>query len=483
MKLKILTLLFSLTLFGCHLNTRMPETLSHDVPIDIKESSIALPISIPVDQIKNLLQQAINENSAQGYLFMQGGISIAPATDLQIILKNSAPVSASAKNDSIELSIPLRADLYVSWKTCSGWPIKICVGHHVDSAPEFTVFVNMKPGLTPDYKFQPNINLTYSLDKPVSFPLGPFTVNLVSQTNNAINKQLTSLQAKLNNELAAKVDARKAAQQAWATATKPISISKENNLWLVGDVTRLYSAPFTTVNNSALINVGIDGKFSAVLGDPPSAQTEGPLPPLAIQAPNPGFVLNLPLTIQYSELENQIRKNTDKLMFDYKGNTIQVKDVKISSTASGELSTGFYVTLKSSGEWLGKSGWLYLVGTPVYDPSSRIVSIKNLSYDTQTQSVLVDTAAWAIEPLVTAKFEEKLAVSIGDYIDATTVKLNAFATSIPIEGIGELNGKLDALDVNAIIVQTKSLTVLTHAKGAMSMNLENVSMQTAVAKK
>lgn len=461
-------------LSGCQLNTKVPDPLPESSPIEAKTSSISVPIAISSNEIRAILQRTINESLVDGNLFKESGRDLGYDTHLQTIIRPNGPVSASASDGSVKLQIPLIADLYVNWKTCRKVLVKICAGHHEDAQGAFTVLVDMKPEITAGYGVNPNVNLTYNLDKPVSITVGPVTVNLVSVTREAINKQLTSFQKTINTEYAGKLPLREAAEKAWAAAANPILVSQENNLWLTSRLEELNSAPLTTEGDRAILNLGFSGKFSALVGDPPAAQAPTPLPPLKPTAAPSGFVLNMPLTLPFVELEK--RANTlPAFSYNYKGNVITVKKMALSSTRDGKLSLGLQVNLSTAGKWFDKSGWVYLTGTPVYDQTGKRVVFQHLGYTAQTESVLLNQAAWAVEPLVVAALKDRAYIEIADYLSSAQAKVNAFVTSIPVQGVGTITGHLDSLAIEDIIVQQQNIVVVANAEGSMAITVEGVA--------
>jgi hypothetical protein len=462
-------------LSGCQLNTKVPDPLPESLPIEAKTSWISVPIVISSNEIRAILQRTISESLVDGNLFKESGRDLGYDTHLQTILRPNGPVSASASDGSVKLQIPLIADLYVNWKTCrTVLGVRICAGHHEAAQGAFTVLVDMKPEITAGYGVNPNVDLTYNLDKPVSFTIGPVTVNLVSVTREAINNQLTSFQKTINTEYAGKLPLREAAEKAWAAAANPILVSQENNFWLTSRLEELNSAPLTTEGDKAILNLGFSGKFSALVGDPPAAQAPSPLPPLKPTAAPSGFVLNMPLTLQFVELEKRVN-TLPAFSYNYKGNVITVKKMALSSTRDGKLSLGFQVNLSTAGKLFDKSGWVYLTGTPVYDQTGKRVVFQHLGYTAQTESVLLSKAAWAVEPLVVAVLKDRAYIEISDYLSNAQAKVNAFVTSIPVQGVGTITGHLDSLAIENIIVQQQNIVIVTNAEGSMAMTIEGVA--------
>jgi hypothetical protein len=53
--------------------------------------------------------------------------------------------------------------------------------------------------------------------------------------------------------------------------------------------------------------------------------------------------------------------------------------------------------------------------------------------------------------------------------------VNAFVTSIPVQGVGTITGHLDSLAIEDIIVQQQNIVVVANAEGSMAITVEGVA--------
>ncbi len=468
----------TLVLTGCNFDSKEPDRLNVDTAVKMDESSISLPISIQAGEIQSLLQEAINENSNGNRLFFESGRKVGNGVSIQTDVKTRGNVTVYARNNNIEARLPLHVDLRADWEKCKRINLlvgskRVCVKHHEDTNAQFTVIAKLSPRLNSEYKLEPNIDLDYALDRGAQIKVGPIEINLVSKTREALNKQMEKFQAKLDASLQGKINAKAQAQKAWDLAQKPIQLIKDE-VWLLGDISSLHATPLFTANNAAHLGIGIKGSFSISLGDPDYSRQIKPLPALETILPTSGFILNIPVIADYSELEKQANKRLKEYQIDYEGNKVTVKKVSVFGTSSGRLVVGANVNLKSSGDWFGTTGWVYLLGTPEFSQSKSELTITDIEYDVNTESAILDTAAWAASPFIKGKIEEALRFDISKDLTKAKKLANEQMKDITIENIGNLTGSLSTFEVSAVTVQSKGVQITAKASGDMRLNLANL---------
>lgn len=467
-------LLFGLV--GCKIDSRAPDRLNSNTITQPEESYISLPISISAEEIQTLLQQAINENSNGDQLFFESGRSVGNGVKIQTIVKKRGNVSVHARNNNIEAILPLHVDLRADWEKCErikfGFGSKnICAKHHEDTNAQFTVAVKLGPRINSEYKLEPNLDLDYKLDRPVQIKIGPIEINLVSKTREALDNQISKFQAKLDASLQGKIDAKSHAQRAWDLTQKPIRLSKTENVWLMSSVSSLHATPLFTSDNAAHLGFAIKGNFILFAGVPEDIHHTKPLPPLQISLPTTESVLNVPVIINYSELEAQTNNRIKDFKINYEGNTVTVKKVTIYGASNGKLVVGADVNLKAKGDWFGTNGWVYLLGNPVYNNSNQEIAVKNVKYDVNTESAIVNTAAWALSPYIQGKVEKALVFNVSDKLNNAKDLANNSIKDVTIDGVGRLTGSLSAFDISDLSVQGDSIRVVAKGRGTIKLQV------------
>ena len=135
------------------------------------------------------------------------------------------------------------------------------------------------------------------------------------------------------------------------------------------------------------------------------------------------------------------------------------------------MVVGAKVTLKSSGDWFGTTGWVYLLGRPVYEQDNMVLSIKDVKYDVNTESVLLNTAAWAASPFVVSKIEKALLFDVSDEIQKAQAIASTYMEEVDVPNVGKLSGELSSISIGDIFVRRDELQIIAKATGKMDITV------------
>lgn len=470
-----------LLLSGCYFDTRFettaPDRITINPSAEFEESMILLPIRIESDEVQRLFQQTLDERIRNDQLYFERIPDAGDGVSLIFFLKHWKNVSLYARNNTIEVHIPLDAYLRADWERCKSVTFetgneRVCVEDHEDINTEFTVIAKINPTLSQAYLLEPNVHFDYSLDRASRIKVGPANINLLSKMRRVLSSKLLSFEEKLAALIKEKSNAKFYAQSAWNLAQQPIPVIESGNVWLLGDVITLNATQPFTDNNVAHLGVGLRGKFSIFNGKPGNALRLKPLPALRPVSSSSGFTLNVPVTVDYGELEAQLNERLQGHLVEHDGNQLRFNKLRVYGASDGRLVIGAKVFLKSWGDWFGRVGWIYLLGNPVYDSAASEVAVEAVEYDVITESTLSDVAAWALSPDVTDKIQHVIAFNVADEMSLAESNANEYMTEI--NNGGRLSGNLDSFSVGDIAIQRFTMQITARASGSMLMRLSDL---------
>ena len=478
---KAALLILSLLISACSFESKPPQRVTDSTEIPLRESEFSLPISVQANEIKQLLQQTITENSKDGLLFKEEGRSLGEDISLNTNVKSRGELSVFAKEDVVEIQMPLSADLRVFWKKCKDVKLafstqKVCARANKGTNLQFTAIVRFKPQLNADYILDPNVDLDYTFDQKIKFELGPVSLSLTSITQKALDKHMAGLESKLNDTISGKLNVKAKVQKIWDNLQKPIRVVKDKNIWLKSSLTSLHATPIFTENNTVNLGIGFNGKFELVLAETvPDDAGLKPLPPLQPALPSSGFMLSVPFQAEYGELEIQANKLLKGHIIEHKKNKLTINQVTLYKTTGDRLVIGVNVKLDTAGKWFSTKGWIYVLGVPQFDRDKQELAIRNIDYDVDTQSTIVDAAAWVAEPFVKEKIEQSLKFNIKEKLDSAKEKANQTLKEVALNDFAKLQGELKQFDVADIIVQGNGVVLIALANGEMKLHLSDLT--------
>src|SRR5580704_4049668 len=263
---------------------------------------------------------------------------------------------------------------------------------------------------------------------------------------------------------------------------QPIQISE--NAWLTPNLQN------ATIRNLSLATSGSDllANFNLALAARPQVSLGSAAPPpsqvsvpsfSALDIPDE-FRLPIDVRVPFTLMVERARSSIVGTELPIKViGTVRINNVDIYATDAGTVTAPqpkLVIEVDFSG---GASGKLYLWGTPTVDPATRVISMPDLNYTTDTSRLLIRMFA----PLLTSNFvvsrvrnaatfdaskliDEHTAPFMKPYdhtfttSDGTTVALHAVPASVGLNGIGV---DADALVVHVVVPGTLTASVDTSA--------------------
>lgn len=263
---------------------------------------------------------------------------------------------------------------------------------------------------------------------------------------------------------------------------QPVQIAE--NAWLTPNLQnatiRKLSLAASGSDLLANFNLAVAARPQVSLGSAPPAPSQVSVPSFSTLDIPDEFRLPVDVRVPFSLMVQRARSSIVGTELPIKViGTVRVNNVDIYATDAGTPTAPqpkLVIEVDFSG---GASGRLYLWGTPTVDPATRVISMSDLNYTTDTSHVLIRMFA----PLLTSNFvasrvrnaatfdaskliDEHTAQFMKPYdhtfttSDGTTVALHAVPASVGLNGISV---DADALVVHAVVPGTLTASVDTSA--------------------
>ncbi len=263
---------------------------------------------------------------------------------------------------------------------------------------------------------------------------------------------------------------------------QPIQISE--NAWLTPNLQNATVRKLTLATSGAdllaTFNLAVAARPQISLGSEPPPPSQVSVPSFsALEIPDE-FRLPIDIRVPFALMVQRARSSIVGTELPIKViGTVRVDNVDIYATDSGTATAPqpkLVIEIDFSG---GASGKLYLWGTPTVDPATRVISMPDLTYTTDTSRLLIRMFA----PLLTSNFvvsrvrnaatfdaskviDEHTAAFMKPYdhtlttSDGTSVALHGVPTQVGLNGISV---EADALVVHAVVNGTLTASVNTSA--------------------
>ncbi|MDE5179057.1 DUF4403 family protein [Vibrio fluvialis] len=413
------------------------------------------------------------ESMARGRVFNASYRAIARRGDINLDVGTNQLIAG------MHFDTSLRAD----WHVCVGWWSGdkcrgISVRHHEDGKVAGNGDLSSKVGIEPDWtvttKTAANIRLSEAW-----ITLGPFRISVRSALTPVINQELRKVVRKLDADMGEKIDLRTPVEQAWPNITQVVRINDDPQVYVQIVPSELVWGGLTKADgDTARFGVGMKAKSQVILTDDVDPIELGPLPNVVTRSPTGQFALRIPVAVDLPYASDVVMKNLDGKVFKAKDNIdVRINDVDLS--VNGEYvvaKIGFAADIEGRWwefwRWFDTRGTMYLVAKPTFDEQSQEFGVRDLTFDLNTNQVLVDKAAYLLhDPLVRA-IESQVKVSVKDKLDEFVTIANDSLKSVPIKDVGTFKANVSELKVKRIYTANNELIGLeVYLNGTSAIDL------------
>lgn len=267
------------------------------------------------------------------------------------------------------------------------------------------------------------------------------------------------------NDLGKQVDAQIAAYN-----IKPVVEQIWNNLATetkIGDMGYVSINPETVrlsnfnLNGSQLsFSVGLSAKpvFTTVS----TQQPPKPLPNLSAYTPAKGFNVYLDLLEGYDHLTKTVNQQVAGMTTEVAGKQFIVDNTKIWGIGKQIV---MQIDFKGS-----NTGTIYLVGTPTYDPVTRVLSFPDLSFDLQTKAWMLKAAKWMFNGKITDMIRQRATYNFTQFIGDSKTHIQKELSRDMGNGIRS-DVSIRDLNIQAIYPTTEKLIIRTLSDGNIKVKV------------
>lgn len=296
------------------------------------------------------------------------------------------------------------------------------------------------------------------LDLPAPCRLRNLSLDITPQVRQVFTASLERAARELDAQIQLRADLRRLATTLWTRLHEPLSLGP--NLWLELRPQSV-SIDLPRLENGE-VRTGL-----RLLGDPRVSSAKDaltvvtPLPPLiaADSALPPAFVLDLNLHLTWPDFNQRLQEAMLGKIFKTAGNR------RLRLTAISAAPNGDRLVLEAAVEGSFK-GRLTMSGRPVI--RNGVLTIDDLRYTLDTDSMLIRFANWLRQDLYRRQFTAAASVNLTEFL---TAQRQHIEDSMRTGWTGEvkLDGQLNPLESAALELTPDSLRLTAHATGQLTV--------------
>ena len=412
-----------------------PHEISPQPELPLEPSIIKVPIVVPLAELAawanaQIPTRLVDDRDNKG------------STRSHLIVDRRGPVTISPRDSGFRLNVPLHFK-------ASGKREILFFDINKKTSGDVTVLIDLALSFDQDWRPDLRVDPTFRWDKKPYIKIGPAKMGLAKEFGKKIGEALEKGAKKLDKDAAKSLNLREPAEKEWRDLFNPRRVGKEPPVWLVTDPQAVYLAPLTSDADNLHLTFALEAKIWTAVGTEPPAMPTRPLPHLQQKIPaGPGFILHVPAHIAYDSIEKALKKSLKKKRVRLSRGSIVPTNVKLYTSGNGvALAVDF--ESDAPGVWLDTRGKLYLIGTPVYDPQTKVLRFDNFHFTREVNNPLVRATTWVLQESLRSELEQKLVFNFTKQIEKSRTDFAEYLNRPARKGLA-ITGRVDELGIEQV---------------------------------
>jgi hypothetical protein len=347
-------------------------------------------------------------------------------------------------------------------------PITLSLSYGMFETPPIPLKLRFKanPRITPDWKLYAEVHyLGLSELLAEETGIGPLSLkprSIVEGITLPVQKVLSDLISKKINDF---FPLKTQIARVWHAAQKPVLVDRNYNAWLKLTPREVMLSPLYAQNNKVAVSIGINSFAELVVGPEPASQPPVPLPNLQLVN---SFDRNFRITLHADLFYRDILKIASPLLLDKEfvtdGKSITIKALDLYGNGDR-----FVVKVVTKGSL---DGVFYLTGKPRFNPQTNIISVEDLDFDMQTESLLLQSADWFLHSMIRSRIQEKLTMDLTQQLEQTREMARKAIAQVQLVDHIVLKGNIKSLKFDDLQVQKDRVYIQVYTEGESTIYIQ-----------
>lgn len=424
------------------------------------KSNITLPVSLPVSEINNLINQSV-----KGVLYEDQSYTDNNNDQFKVRVEKQGNIAIKAlSNNRLMISVPLKVWAEKGYGT---------LGYYMYQDTNFNLIMNFITSLaaTPDWKLNTKTTTAGFVwtQKPV-LDYGKVKIPIASFIESVLKEQQNKFTTVIDQQIKSQFNLQPQLVMAWNQFSKPINVSQEYNTWLKISPQNTYMTPLQVFQDKIKTTVGIDLFSETFVGKMPLPTKDVTSIPNFVVKPDLQNIFNLQTTanISFDEatkiarqqfLNKEFRLNSEK-------NKVKVDDIKVYSEKENIV-----IEVKTQG---GVTGTAFIKGKPAYDVQSHKIVLTQTDFNLKTKNFFQKALTVLFEGKIRKMIEKDYGIPLMDIENSSKKSLMESFNKEYYKGI-RLQGNVIELKPTQFLISESYITVVIDTKAQLQMNISGLS--------
>ncbi|WP_312751107.1 DUF4403 family protein [Epilithonimonas hominis] len=336
------------------------------------KSNITLPVSLPVSEINNLINQSV-----KGVLYEDQSYTDNNNDQFKVKVEKQGNIAIKAlTNNRLMISVPLKIWAEKGYGT---------LGYYMYQDTNFNLIMNFITSLAATSDWKLNTKTTTAgfvwTQKPV-LDYGKVKIPIASFIESTLKEQQGKFTTIIDQQIKTKFNLQPYLVMAWNQFSKPINVSEEYNTWLKITPQNTYMTPLQVFQDKIKTTIGIDLYSETFVGQVPLATRDVNTVPNFILNPNLQNVFNLQTTanISFDEATRLAKQQFQDKEFPMSS---EEKKVKITDISVYQEKENIVIEAHTTGE---VNGTAFIKGKPYYSAEEHKIKLNVTDFNLKTKN-------------------------------------------------------------------------------------------------
>ena len=424
------------------------------------KSNITLPVSLPVSEINNLINQSV-----KGVLYEDQSYTDNNNDQFKVRVEKQGNIAIKAlSNNRLMISVPLKIWAEKGYGT---------LGYYMYQDTNFNLIMNFITSLavTPDWKLSTKTTTAGFVwtQKPV-LDYGKVKIPIASFIESVLKEQQNKFTTVIDQQIKSQFNLQPQLVMAWNQFSKPINVSQEYNTWLKISPQNTYMTPLQVFQDKIKTTVGIDLFSETFVGKMPLPTKDVTSIPNFVVKPDLQNIFNLQTTanISFDEATKIARQQflNKEFPLNSEKNKVKVDDIKVY----GEKEN-IVIEVKTQG---GVTGTAFIKGKPAYDVQSHKIVLTQTDFNLKTKNFFQKALTVLFEGKIRKMIEKDYGIPLLDIENSSKKSLMESFNKEYYKGI-RLQGNVIELKPTQFLISESYITVVIDTKAQLQMNISGLS--------
>ena len=443
---------------GTKVDVPAPSSATTSLPMpEPAPSVVSIPISLTLDSAATKVERLVPKGQSNEDEWHELGKFPVVGTVYLREKWERDPLRLSISGDRAEVNAHVRYRARIAERAClpvvgCRWVVLASCGH---DGPMATLDVGLRTTVAwrSDWTVVPRTR-----PKPVRAGvrcrLTKANIDVTERVQNEVQKQLNRVSPQLDAEIREAVALRSRVEDAWAEVQKPIRA--DDSVYVLLRPDSIAVAPPTASGARVSTVVTVRVRPRVVIGPRPQV-TPLPLPNYsAATTGSDRFRIALTAELPYTVANELLSKGLVGRELTFRDHTVKVKRAWMYGSGDGVV-----VGVRVAGD---ARGTLYFVGHPIYNPTTREVSVPDLDFSVETRNVAGQAAGWLLHERLRDELRAAARFGVGDRIEKVRADVDR-ALDRDLSRAVRLSGGVDAVRPVGVVVGPHSVGAVVEAEG------------------